>query len=73
MNLILKSREKPTKHTLVNTAIEAYELPKLMPTTGGRVEIGIGASGPPFFVGFVAIRSLKKSKKKAKKHERCRH
>ena len=42
----------------MNTAIEAYELPKLMPTTGGRVEIGIGASALPFCLGFVAIRSL---------------
>jgi hypothetical protein len=30
--------------TLVKTAIEAYELPKLMPTTGGRVELGAGFS-----------------------------
>lgn len=27
------------QHTFVNTAIEAYEFPKLMPTTGGSVDI----------------------------------
>ena len=46
-----------SKHTFVNMAIEANESPKLMPTTGGKVEICIGASALPFSVVFAAIRS----------------
>jgi hypothetical protein len=59
MNLMFENpvKKKPSKHTFVNTAIEAYELPKLMPTTGGKVEICIGASALPFSVVFAAIRS----------------
>jgi hypothetical protein len=60
MNLTFEILKKSLrKHTFVNTAIEAYELPKLMPTTGGRVEICIGASALPFSAVFVAIRGLK--------------
>ena len=40
--------------TFVKTAIEANELPKLIPTTGGSVET-TGASALPFGTAFVAI------------------
>lgn len=36
------------KRTFVKTAIDAYELPKLMPTMEGIAEISIGASAVPF-------------------------
>jgi hypothetical protein len=36
------------ERTSVNTAIEAYELPKFIPTTGGEEETSIGASALPF-------------------------
>jgi hypothetical protein len=36
------------KRTFVKTAIDAYELPKLMPTMDGTAETSIGASAVPF-------------------------
>jgi hypothetical protein len=36
------------RRTLFRTAMDAYELPKLMPTTVGTDEISIGASALPF-------------------------
>jgi len=45
-------------------AIEANESPKLMPTTGGKVEICIGASAIPFSVVFAAIRSKMSRRKR---------
>ena len=41
--------------TLVNTAIEAYELPKFMPTTGGNELESTGPSASPFSVGLAVI------------------
>jgi hypothetical protein len=36
------------KRTFVKTAIDAYELPKLIPTMEGTAETSIGASAVPF-------------------------
>lgn len=50
-----------TKHffffsfTFVKTAIEANELPKLMPTTNGSFEAGMDASAMPFGTAVVVI------------------
>jgi hypothetical protein len=58
--------------TFVKTAIEANELPKLIPTTGGSVET-TGASALPFGTAFVVIardietRRWKKGEKRKKK------
>lgn len=41
--------------TFVKTAIEANELPKLIPTTGGSFETAMGASALPFGTAFVDI------------------
>jgi hypothetical protein len=41
--------------TFVKTAIEANELPKLIPTTGGSFDTAIGASALPFGTDFVVI------------------
>ena len=39
----------------MKTAIEANELPKLIPTTGGSVDETTGASALPFGTAFVVI------------------
>lgn len=36
------------ERTFVKTAIDAYELPKLIPTMEGTAETSIGASAVPF-------------------------
>jgi hypothetical protein len=62
--------------TFVKTAIEANELPKLIPTTGGSVET-TGASALPFGTAFVVIardietRRWKKGEKKKKRFAAC--
>jgi hypothetical protein len=38
--------------TLMNTAIDEKELPKLIPTRGGSEETSIGASAVPFGIDF---------------------
>jgi hypothetical protein len=50
------ARSTPTSQlTFVNTAIEAKESPKLIPTTDGKEETSIGASAVPFgtFLGAI--------------------
>ena len=42
-------------HTFVRTAIEAYEFPKLIPTTVGNEDTSIGASAVPFCLGVEVI------------------
>ena len=61
----------------MKTAIEANELPKLIPTTGGSVDETTGASALPFGTAFVVIaRDIEQerwliSKEKRKKKTRC--
>ena len=53
-NHLSPSSEQQASFTFVKTAIEANELPKLIPTTGGSVET-TGASALPFGTAFVVI------------------
>ena len=41
--------------TFVRTAIDAYELPKLIPTTVGMAETSMGASAVPFGLDAMSI------------------
>lgn len=47
------SASRTAKRTLVSTEMDAYELPKLMPTTVGTAETSIGASAEPLGCGAI--------------------
>jgi len=51
----LKKGQVTVFFTFVKTAIEANELPKLIPTTGGNFETTMGTSALPFGTAFVVI------------------
>ena len=54
-NHLYQAEKQRHPFTLVKTAIEAKELPKLIPTTGSSFETTMGASALPFGVVFVVI------------------
>ena len=59
--------------TLVRTAIDAYELPKLIPTTVGMAETSIGASAVPFGLDAISVACSEVESSKAGTRTRMRN
>ena len=59
--------------TFVRTAIDAYELPKLIPTTVGMAETSIGASAVPFGLDAISVACSKVEKSKEGTRMRMRN